>query len=310
MVLQPFYRIVMTAMVDDDHPVGRTHSLVGKTVFITGAAGGIGAATARVLVRRGARVVLTDLNQRDVDAVAAELGPDTLPLAVDVTDAAALQDAMAAAVDRFGSVDVVMANAGIAADPPTTVATIDPAQFEKVVDVDLFGVWRTVRAALPQIIANRGYVLITSSVYAYANGAVNAPYAMAKAGVEQLGRALRVELAPAGASAGVLYPGWVRTNIARPAFGGDDTITRLRARAFPPLLRDAIEPEEVAEAVAAGIEKRSARIIVPRRWIPYVVLNGFLNPLSDVLLQRDRTTHRFLRDIERSAIESGGRGAG
>src|ERR1700758_3879457 len=191
-------------------------TLSGKTVFITGAAGGIGAATARVLHRRGAHVLLTDLQQRAADAVADELGRHrTLPLAVDVTDAESLQAAVAAAVDEFGAIDVVFANAGIAADPPTTILTIDPAQFEKVVEVDLLGVWRTVRAALPQIIANRGYVLITSSIYAYANGTINAPYAMSKAGVEQLGRALRVELAGAGASAGVLYPGWVNTNIAR-----------------------------------------------------------------------------------------------
>jgi NAD(P)-dependent dehydrogenase (short-subunit alcohol dehydrogenase family) len=278
-----------------------TQTLTGKTVFITGAAGGIGAATARVLHRRGAKVVLTDLEQCAVDAVAGELGRRAvLPLAVDVTDAAGLRAAVAAAVDEFGALDVVFANAGIAADPPTSVATIEPAQFERVVEVDLLGVWRTVRAALPQIIANRGYVLITSSIYAHTNGTINAPYAMSKAGVAQLGRALRVELAGTGASAGVLYPGWVKTNIARTAFGGHDTVTRLRARAFPPFLREAIEPERVAEQVAAGIIKRSPRIVVPRRWIPYFLLNGLLNPLSDVVLQRDRTTQRLIREIEQS----------
>jgi len=280
-------------------------TLSGKTVFITGAAGGIGAATARVLHRRGANVVLTDLQQRAVDAVADELDRHrTLPLAVDVTDAESLQAAVAGAVDEFGAIDVVFANAGIAADPPTTVLTIDPAQFEKVVEVDLLGVWRTVRAALPQIIANRGYVLITSSIYAYANGTINAPYAMSKAGVEQLGRTLRVELAGAGASAGVLYPGWVNTNIARTAFGGNDTVTRFRARAYPAFLREAIEPEQVAEAVAAGIAKRSPRIVVPRRWIPYILLNGVLNPLSDAALVRDRTAQRFVREIEQSAANT------
>jgi NAD(P)-dependent dehydrogenase (short-subunit alcohol dehydrogenase family) len=103
-----------------------TQALTGKTVFITGAAGGIGAATARVLHRRGANVVLTDLEQRAVDAVAGELGRrGALPLAVDVTDAAGLQAAVAAAVGEFGALDVVFANAGIAADPPTSVATVE-----------------------------------------------------------------------------------------------------------------------------------------------------------------------------------------
>ena len=65
-------------------------------------------------------------------------------------------------------------------------------------------------------------------------------------------------------------------------------------------MREAIEPERVAEQVAAGIIKRSPRIVVPRRWIPYFLLNGLLNPLSDVVLQRDRTTQRLIREIEQS----------
>ncbi|MBV9089766.1 MAG: SDR family NAD(P)-dependent oxidoreductase [Mycobacteriaceae bacterium] len=279
------------------------HTLKGKTVIITGAAGGIGAATARVLHSRGANVVLTDLNQAAVEGVADELGRRrTLPVALDVTDMAAMAEAVAFAAGHFGAVDVVFANAGIAADPPTTVAGIDPRQFERVVEVDLFGVWRTVRAALPQIVANRGYVLITSSAYAYINGVINAPYAMAKAAVSQLGRALRIELAGTGATAGVLYPGWVNTGIARNAFGSHDTVTRLVAHAYPPVLRSAIEPEKVADKVAVGIVKRSPRIVVPGRWIPYIALNGLLNPLSDALLVRDRTTQILIRELEQSSL--------
>jgi NAD(P)-dependent dehydrogenase (short-subunit alcohol dehydrogenase family) len=145
-----------------------------------------------------------------------------------------------------------------------------------------------------------GYILITSSLYAYLNGVINAPYAMSKAAVAQLGRALRVELAGTGASAGVLYPGWVNTGIARNAFGGHDTVTRLVAHAYPPLLRDAIEPERVAEKAVAGIVKRSPRIVVPRRWIPYIVLNGLLDPLSDALLTRDRMTEGLIKELEQS----------
>src|ERR1700739_311853 len=274
-------------------------TLTGKTVFITGASGGIGAATARLLHRRGAKLVLADVNQQAVDAVADELGRQrTMALTLDVTDSAALEAAVAAAVERFGSVDVVFANAGIAAEPPTTVAAVDPAQFERVVEVDLFGVWRTVRAALPQIIANQGYILITSSLYAYLNGVINAPYAMSKAAVAQLGRALRGELAGTGARVAVLCPGWGTTGIARNRCGGHDTVTRLLAHAYPPLLRDAIEPERVAEKAVAGIVKRSPRIVVPRRWIPYIVLNGLLDPLSDALLTRDRMTEGLIKELE------------
>jgi short chain dehydrogenase len=156
-----------------------TYTIAGKTVLITGAAGGIGAAAARALQARGANVVLADLGPGAASALARELGGDrALALTVDVTDTAALADAVDRTVDRFGSLDIVFANAGIAADPPATIATIDEATFERVVEVDLLGVWRTVRAALPHVIAARGHVLVTASVYAYVNGMANAPYAV------------------------------------------------------------------------------------------------------------------------------------
>jgi len=110
-------------------------------------------------------------------------------------------------VERFGGVDVVFANAGITVDPPATIAGVDAVAFERVIEVDLLGMWRTVRAALPQVIERRGHVLVTASCYSFLNGMLNAAYAMSKAGVEQFGRALRSELAVHGATAGVLYPG-------------------------------------------------------------------------------------------------------
>ncbi len=84
------------------------------------------------------------------------------------------------------------------------------------------GVWRTVRAALPQIVERQGQMVVVSSVYAFANGMGNSPYAVAKAGVEALGRSLRVELAPHGASASVAYFGWVDTKLVQDAFDQED----------------------------------------------------------------------------------------
>jgi NAD(P)-dependent dehydrogenase (short-subunit alcohol dehydrogenase family) len=114
-----------------------TYAIAGKTVVITGAAGGIGAAAARAPQARGANVVLADLGLDAASALAREIGGDrALAVTVDVTDTAALADAVARTVDRFGSLDVLFANAGIAADPPATMATIDEATFERVVQVD------------------------------------------------------------------------------------------------------------------------------------------------------------------------------
>ncbi|MNT31057.1 putative oxidoreductase SadH [compost metagenome] len=193
----------------------------------------------------------------------------------------------------------MFANAGIACDPPTTIRNMDEATFERVVEVDLLGVWRTVRACLPQICARNGHVLVTSSVYAFVNGVVNAPYAMSKAGVEMFGRSLRAELAGTGATAGVLYPGWVSTAIAKSAFGGNAEATELVKLAYPSVLRAPIQPARIAEAVVKGVQTRSARINCPRRWIPISILRGIFNLLTDLTLDRDKRIHALIRKMEK-----------
>jgi NAD(P)-dependent dehydrogenase (short-subunit alcohol dehydrogenase family) len=209
------------------------YNLAERTVIITGAAGGIGAATARELVARGALVTLVDLSHDAVTALAKSLPTGrALAHAADVTSLEQMTEAIHATKQHFGKVDVVFANAGIANDPPTTLAAADLDAYERVINVDLHGVIRTIKPALPEIIANQGHVLITASVYAFVNGVANSAYAASKAAVEMLGRSLRLELAPHGASAGVLYPGWVATPIANAARGHNATATALTQHAF------------------------------------------------------------------------------
>lgn len=205
-------------------------ALPGKVALVTGAARGIGLATAKLLHARGAAVAVVDLDAERAAEAAAQVGERALPIGADVTDAAAMERAVAATVERFGGLDVVVANAGIA-PPQRTAAALGPEVFERVVEVDLLGVWRTVRPALPQIAARRGHVVVVASIYAFVNGVLNSPYAIAKAGVEQLGRALRVELRPSGASAGVAYFGFIDTDMVRDAFA--DPVTQKLERAFP-----------------------------------------------------------------------------
>jgi NAD(P)-dependent dehydrogenase (short-subunit alcohol dehydrogenase family) len=279
-----------------------TYSTVNKVVLITGATSGIGMATARALHARGANVVLTGRRQKVLDALALELGRDrTLAMTVDVTDRQRLDAVVTAAAERFGGLDVVIANAGIAVDPPTTIAAVEEREFERVIEIDLLGVWRTVRAALPQIVARRGHVVLTASIYAFCNGVINAAYAISKAGVEQLGRALRAELAPHGATAGVLYPGWTTTPLVAAVFGGNAVATRLFRRGWPAPLRAPITPERVAAATVRGIERRSARIIVPARWIPLSVLRGIVNPLTDRVIEHDPKFGQLLLELEQQA---------
>lgn len=283
-----------------------TYDLEGKVVLITGAAGGIGSAAARELYVQGASLVLTDTRQEAVDLLARGFDARrVLPLALDVTDAEAAKAVVLQAVERFGRLDVAFANAGIAwADVPATLRVCDEAEFRRIVEVDLFGVWHTLRAALPEIVRNRGQVLITSSIYAFMNGMANAPYAASKAAVESLGRALRAELSTTGASASVLYPGWTDTTIAKVAFGGNLLVTRMNESGLPAFLRRPIPPEQVARAVVHGLQRRRPRIVVPARWAPIALMRGLLNVLVDWRLPRDERLQRLLLQLEDEAARS------
>lgn len=289
------------------------YELAGKVVLITGAAGGIGAAMARALHQCGACLVLTDVTQDLADRLAAEFDAErVLALPLDVTDAAATREVVRLAVQRFARLDVAIANAGIAwRGPPATVASCDEQEWERIVAVDFLGVWRTIKAALPEVLRNQGQVLVTASIYSMMNGMINSPYAASKAGIEALARALRAELAGTGATASVLYPGWIATPIAQVAFGGDELATRMIQTAFPAPLRQPLQPEAVARAAVAGLRKRKPRIVVPARWVPVFWLRGLFGNLMDWRIGRWQELHALVRRIEqRSGGAAGSAGQG
>ncbi|WP_354699148.1 FabG-like 3-oxoacyl-(acyl-carrier-protein) reductase [Paraconexibacter sp. AEG42_29] len=278
------------------------YDLNGKVALVTGGARGIGFATARGLIERGATVVVVDLDQGACDAAAAQLHDTRAAgIAADVTDRAAMQRAVATTVERFGGLDVVVANAGIASRGATFRA-MSTESFDRVIDVNLFGVVRTVEAALPQIVARQGHVVVVASVYAFANGMGATPYAMAKAGVEQFGRALRVELTPFGASASVAYFGFIDTEMVHQALDGDPLSDALMD-VVPKPLRKRLQPQAAGDAIVAGIQKRAPRIIRPRRWTIYSVLRGVLNPLADRYTERDAATAALIRGFDERAGE-------
>jgi NAD(P)-dependent dehydrogenase (short-subunit alcohol dehydrogenase family) len=272
-------------------------SVAGKVALVTGAARGIGFETARQLHERGASVAVLDLDRDNAGAAAEAIGERTLAIDADVTDGRAMELAVNEVVERFGGLDIVVANAGIA-PRPRPMSTIGSEEFERVIDVDLYGVWRTVRPALPQVIERQGHVVVVASVYAFMNGALAAPYAMAKAGVEQLGRALRVELAPHGASAGVAYFGFIDTDMVREAFA--DPIAQRFEQAFPEWMLRRLTPDVAGGAIVAGIERRRARTIAPRWWGAWSALRGLINPLFDRYALRDDEIAAAIREGERS----------
>ena len=163
--------------------------LAGKTVLITGAARGIGAHTARLLHARGANVSLVGMQPLLLAELTEELGPRAAYFHAEVTDLQDLAYAAEGTARTFGGIDVVIANAGVV-PPITTIANIDVEEFERVVEVNLLAVWRTVRATLPYIPDSRGHLTLIASMYSFLNRALNASYAVSKAGVEQLGLAM------------------------------------------------------------------------------------------------------------------------
>ena len=221
--------------------------LRGKVVLITGGARGIGFETARLARERGASVALVDLDREVVEDSAAALGGDSIGVAADVTDLGQMQDAVARTVEQLGRVDVVIASAGIT-PPKTTARAIDSAVWEKVVEVNVVGVYNTARAAIEQVIANQGHMVLIASVYAHVNGVLNTSYAVSKAGVESLGRALRSELEPHGASAGVAYFGYVETDLIGQVFD-NELADRFREEIAPSFLTKKMPVSQVAEAL-------------------------------------------------------------
>jgi len=272
-----------------------SYDLHGKVALVTGAARGIGFETARTLHQRGARVVLVDLDSEATVLAAKQLGAGAVGIGADVTDAAAMRDVVADAVESFGRLDLVVANAGIA-PPPVTARVMDPATFERVLDVNINGVYRTVHASLPEIVKNQGHVVVVASIYAFVNGVLMAPYAMSKAAVEQYGRALRGELAQHGVGVSVAYFGFIDTAMTQDAF--TDPIGKRFEDTFPKFLMKKLQPSEAAAAIVDGVERRAPRIIAPQRWAAFSVLRGIVNPALDLGNVTNKTIQSILRDAD------------
>lgn len=221
--------------------------LSGKNAFITGGNSGIGLATARLFIAEGAQVAITGRNQKTLDAAAAELGEGIVAIKADITDVASIERAVVTIAEKFGKLDILFANAGIGGTTPVGETSL--AAFERIVRVNLTGVFFTVQAAAPYL--NDGAsIILNGSVHAVLGIPGWSAYAATKAGVRAMTRNLASELSPRGIRVNQVTPGGTRTPIWSPFAPTPDDLAALEnriARGIP--LGRLGEAEEVARAV-------------------------------------------------------------
>src|SRR3954452_1955417 len=249
----------------------------GRVAFVTGAARGIGWESARRLHGHGMNVALVGLEPEVLESRARELGDRAAAFHADVTDWDQLRAAVDGTVERFGGIDVTIANAGVA--NVGTILTMDPEDFERVIEVNLLGVWRTVRTTLPHVVERQGYVLPVSSLSAVAHAPLMAQYTATKAGVEAFTDALRVEVAHTGTKVGCAYFGFIDTDMVRDSF--DHPAAQATRASSPAFISKPIPVARAGEAIERGVLRRS-RITYAPRWVGgAIALRGILQPLIE-----------------------------
>jgi SDR family mycofactocin-dependent oxidoreductase len=220
--------------------------------LVTGAARGIGAATVRNLCDRGYHVVAVDTSADQLHAVAAEAPERVVPVVADVRTRSALADAAATALDRFGRLDVAVANAAVIAGGQPLWQTPEP-ELQKLLDVDLIGVWNTAAVTIPPMLGGpdpSGCRFVAVASAAGEHGLYGlAAYNTVKHGVIGLVRGLAADLAGTGVTAVAVSPGSTRTEMltATARIYGLSTVEGFARSA---LLGRLLEPEEVAAAIA------------------------------------------------------------
>jgi NAD(P)-dependent dehydrogenase (short-subunit alcohol dehydrogenase family) len=252
------------------------YDLADRTVAITGAAGGLGADLAKALRARGARIALLDLNPNAVCELADHLGGDSVARGwrADVRDFDNLDQVMTEVAAHFERLDVVVAGAGIgSAIGPITGMTHE--EWERAIDVNLNGVWRTFKAALPHVAYQRGHLLAVASMASFIHSPLHAPYSASKAGVLALCNSLRPELRQFGVTVGSAHPSFFRSLMVDKVL--DDPVARSVWHDFGGLFK-LVPREIVVQAIVKGIERRAEQIVVPKRFAVTAKAPGLFRP--------------------------------
>lgn len=264
------------------------YDIDGRTVLITGAARGIGAATARRLHAKGANVALVGLEPDRLEELRAELGDRSAVFEADVTSSDAVDRAVQGTIKTFGGVDVAIANAGLVFLDALADGPIE--HIRRTIDVNLLGVCHTDRAVLPHLITSGGYLLNVASLAAASHGPLMGAYAASKAGVEAFTDSLRIETRSSGLGVGCAYFGAIDTDLVRGGLeheGARTLIDLLPARMARPANVDA-----AVDAIDNGIARRSSRVWAPRYVGPALLLRGVAQPAIEWLLARRQAALR------------------
>lgn len=251
-------------------------ALTERVVFLTGASSGIGAATARALAGAGVRVILCARRNEALEALRASLpNPDThLVIPLDVADAAAVRNAVAVALQRYGHIDALVCCAGVGLTGP--VASFDTALFWQMMHTNVGGILHPIQALVPHFRVNGGHIVVVTSVVAQHALPYTGGYAASKAALERLCEALRIELRADNVAVTVVRPGTVETQFFAQRLGVAGEQRRGALRGMP--------PTRVADAIVGALRNRR-RVVYPR-WRDWAigVFADMLPGLSDRLL--------------------------
>jgi len=277
--------------------------LEGQVVVVTGAARGVGELLARKLSARGATLALVGLEPDELKKVSERLHGDSAHWFADVTDHEAMARVAQEVKERFGKVDVVVANAGVALGGPFTDS--DPEAWRRVIEVNLIGGAVTGRAFLPVLMESRGYFLQIASLAALTPAPMMTAYCASKAGVEAFAHSLRAEVGHQGVKVGVGYLSWTDTDMVRGA-DQDDVMREMRQRLPWPANRTyPLGP--AVDRIVAGIERRSAHVYA-QWWLRGMQsVRGALPTVIGVVGQREM--RRFgprLAEVRTGLVGAGG----
>ncbi|WP_327683324.1 SDR family oxidoreductase [Streptomyces sp. NBC_00467] len=278
-------------------------SLEGQVAVVTGAARGVGELLARKLSARGAKVALVGLEPDELKKVSARLHSESDHWYADVTDHEVMARVAQEVKERFGKVDIVVANAGVAAGGPFMDS--DPVAWRRVIEVNLIGSAVTARAFLPVLVESRGYLLQIASLAAITPAPMMTAYCASKSGAEAFAHSLRAEVGYRGVRVGVAYLSWTDTDLVRGA-DQDDVMRELRQRLPWPSNRTyPLGP--AVDRIVAGIERRSAHVY-GQGWLRGMQsLRGYLPPVIGLVGQREMK--RFeprLASVAKGLVGAGG----